>query len=734
MKNVKLKRSVSVLLLCALAITRLFEGEIKLISAVGKLKEYIITVDDADSLNKIKKQYKENIVDDYKAYDIDNKVSIYAGLTDNQRKSIEQLNGVVNVEENVVFSACGNHVKHISKRKKAKKSDALDWNMRMIGATSVDIQNQTVDRAVKVAIMDSGIDVSQDVNVVERVNLVDEEKNIAPYYEDITSHGTSIAGIVSDINPHAELYSVRVLDSNNTAKLDRVIEGIYWCIDHDIDIINMSFGTEHQSTALEKAVNAAYDAGILLISATGNGGNEETVEYPAAYEKVIAVGGVDKNAMLTDESATGEEVELVAPGSQVMTDGAFGGKLVAGGTSLSVAHVTGVASAVWEKDITKSNQFIRNVLAASAKNVGDSNLYGNGLVDVKYALQHYDEYAANDECISCETEKVEKSSCSVNNTDVKTFDEVQLVEGRWSGDGHKGLVDYGNTYPGLQVGFTADELLIIKDACAKVDGITGNGDSIKETSINHFRTSTKNVLHGRYNYVSTMRYLYRVCRSVYESSEGTTVISCCNLYSYSPYTDYPDYDISIRDNLKGAIQYMSAAETPIANPSGISWQKKRGLRILGMLLHVVGDTYAHKTKVPVNSVSDGTITAANIKNGTSWDEFKRIVYRGMMFNQVKNYLGSGYEDNVHFYTNRYEAAKKVSNNVMRHFAAKLDDIALDGVLKAGLIYNSRGVLCEETQLAYLSKHVRWEFNDKNRAVVAGVASFIPYTGEYINIK
>lgn len=729
----KLKRVIAVLLFCVMSVTRLFGGEAELISATEELEEYVITTDSISALKKVKNQYEENIVDDYKTYDVDDKQSLYVGLTESQRKRVEEIDGVIGVEENITFSASHSNVKKPVKRKKAQKPDALDWNLRMIGVTSKTLKQTTNNGTIKIAIMDSGVDFSKDVNVVERVNLVDNEKYIASYYEDITSHGTSIAGIISDINPDAELYSVRVLDSKNTAKLDRVIEGIYWCIDNDIDIINMSFGTAYKSVALQKAVNAAYDAGILLVSAAGNGGNEESVEYPAAFDKVIAVGSVDKNAVLTEDSATGEEMELVAPGSQILTDGAYGGSLVAGGTSLSVAHVTGVASVIWKKDVSKSNQFVRSVLAASAKKIGDSKLYGNGLVDLRYALQHYDEYTDVKLQIACETEEIEEGIYSENDTAVKTFDDVELVEGRWSSVGHEGLVDYANAYKDMEVGFTTDELLIIKDACAKVDGIF-DPKTNEEKSIYYFRTATKNVLHGRYNYVATMRYLFRVCRSVYESSEGTTVASCCNLYSYSPYTDYPDYDVSIRDNLKSAIQYMAAADTPIENPSGISWQKKRGLRILGMLMHVVGDTYAHKTKVPVSSISNGTITAANIIDGASWDEFKRIVGKGMMFNQVKNYLGSGYEDNVQFYTERYESAKKVSNIILRHFAVKSEDVAIDTMLKDGLKYDGNSVLCEETQLAYLSKHVRWEYNDTSRARVAGTASFIPYTGEYINIK
>lgn len=726
MRYVKFKRFIAFLLLCGMSVSCIMGSKVQPIHGAEEVNEYVITTNDAATLNKVKKQYEQCVVDDYKEYDVDEKDLMYAELTESQRRSIKKIDGVLEVEKNIVFSASKSHAKCAVKKKAAKKSNALDWNMKMIGASSDVSKKKAKKDSIKIAIMDSGVDVSEDVNVVERVNLVENEKNIAPYYEDITSHGTSIAGIISDIDPNAKLYSVRVLDSKNTATLDRVIEGIYWSIDHEMDIINMSFGTTYKSAALEKAVDAAYNAGILLVSASGNGGNDERVEYPAAYKNVIAVGGVDRNAVLTNESATGEEIELVAPGSQVLTDGAFGGSLVAGGTSLSVAHVTGAASVIWGKDSSKSNKFIRNLLAVSAKKLGESKLYGNGLVDIKYALQHYDEYSNNASLIDCETSEVVENNFSENLTAVKTFDDVQLVEGRWTSDAHQYLIYIGDQYPGLEVGFTADELLIIKDACAKVDGIFDHGVN-EENSINHFRTATQNVLHGRYNYVSTIRYLYRVCRSVYTSAEGTTVASCCNLHSYNPSTGSSSTDTSIRNNLKSAIQYMAAAGTPIANPAGISWQKKRGLRILGMVMHTVGDIYAHKTKVPIRAINDPAVQNAA---GASWNEFKKVVQNGMMFNQVEKYLGPGHEDNVNFYTIRFDAAKKASNNILRHFAATFGDIMLDGILMGALIYDGSGAPYEETKLAYLSRHIGKEYNDSGKANSVAPASFTPYTGEY----
>ena len=96
-------------------------------------------------------------------------------------------------------------------------------------------------------------------------------------------------------------------------------------------------------------------------------------------------------------------------------------------------------------------------------------------------------------------------------------------------------------------------------------------------------------------------------------------------------------------------------------------------------------------------------------------------------------MGSGYEDNPSFYSYRFDAARDVSNNILRHFAVGLGDVAFPEAMHAARIYEN-SILCEETKLAYFSKHVRWEYNDKDRAVTVGTISFNPCEGEYINLK
>jgi len=69
--------------------------------------------------------------------------------------------------------------------------------------------------------------------------------------------------------------------------------------------------------ALRGKLNEAYSRGILLVAAAGN--TSGRVTFPARYETVIAVGSVDRDDQLAKNSATGPEVEVVAPGVRIIS-------------------------------------------------------------------------------------------------------------------------------------------------------------------------------------------------------------------------------------------------------------------------------------------------------------------------------------------------------------------------------------------------------------------------------
>ena len=272
----------------------------------------------------------------------------------------------------------------------AAEETEAEWNIQMVHAD--DQNGESAGLPVKVAVLDSGVEFLAGFPVERSINLVKDEQELPYYMNDMTGHGTAVADIIHNVCPKARIYSVKVMDAKNRGRLSDIVAGIYWCIEQDVDIINMSFGTSVKSDILEKAIGAAAEHGIMMVSSAGNGGTGSAVEYPAAYEEVIAVGAVNTCAEITGESATGGEVELAAPGEQIMAKSLLGLDTVASGTSMAAPHVTGAAALLMMESRYRDAAFIRKVLQKSSNPLGDETYYGCGLLDVSYARQLLHDY------------------------------------------------------------------------------------------------------------------------------------------------------------------------------------------------------------------------------------------------------------------------------------------------------------------------------------------------------
>ncbi|MBZ0280304.1 MAG: S8 family serine peptidase [Anaerolineae bacterium] len=204
---------------------------------------------------------------------------------------------------------------------------------------------------IAIAVIDSGIcadhpDLQGDI--LPGYDFVEDD--LIP--QDASGHGCGVAGIIAanannnigmaGIAAHARILPLRVLDAQGLGTYSDVAAAMVYAVDNGAAIINLSLGGSVPSTTLENAVNYAVAHGVLVIAASGNTGG--SVLYPAAYPSVVAVASVDQNLQLSSFSSYGPQVDLLAPGRDILTTSPNGGYTLISGTSFAAPQVAGVAA------------------------------------------------------------------------------------------------------------------------------------------------------------------------------------------------------------------------------------------------------------------------------------------------------------------------------------------------------------------------------------------------------
>ncbi|MFH0870068.1 MAG: S8 family peptidase [archaeon] len=271
--------------------------------------------------------------------------------------------------------------------------DTISWNVEQVGAASV--WNYSSGDGVKVAILDTGIGEHDDLLIAGGWNVMDNSSD----YVDTQGHGTAVAGVLGavmndegliGVSPESSIYAVKIMNSGS-GQLSDAIAGVQWAIDNNMNIISMSFGFDGYSQIFKEALQDAYNHGILIVGASGNDGTEG-VDYPAAYDTVIAIGATDENNDRASFSNYGSELELMAPGVDINSTSLNDGYSTVSGTSLAAPHVAGVAAIIWSYNQSLSNEEVRAKLRNDALDLGATgkdDYYGYGLVLVNLSAENY---------------------------------------------------------------------------------------------------------------------------------------------------------------------------------------------------------------------------------------------------------------------------------------------------------------------------------------------------------
>lgn len=218
------------------------------------------------------------------------------------------------------------------------------------------------------------------VDDVNGWDFVNEDNK--PMADDTRSyHGTHVAGIVktasqlSGTGVNLKIMALKYLNSSGSGRTSNAIRAIDYAIKNGAIILNNSWGSFGNSSALSDAIERARQASVLFMAASGNGDSsgvgvniDRSPFYPAAYahSNVISVAASNDSGILAGWSNYGaNNVDLAAPGVSILSarNGNTYARLT--GTSMATPYVSGVAALLWAKRPDLSANEIRKILFSS---------------------------------------------------------------------------------------------------------------------------------------------------------------------------------------------------------------------------------------------------------------------------------------------------------------------------------------------------------------------------------
>lgn len=203
---------------------------------------------------------------------------------------------------------------------------------------------------------------------------------------DDNGHGTHCAGIIgaegnngegiAGINWNVRIMPLKFLGRGGYGSTKNAIEAINYAIDRkqkgvNIRVINASWGSTQYSRALEDAIRAAGEQGILFVAAAGNSStdNDRRAHYPSNYNlpNVISVAAVDRTDSLTSFSNYGAKtVHIAAPGRDILSTWLNNSYREASGTSMAAPQVSGVAALILSSEPSLSVGKLRDRILRTA--------------------------------------------------------------------------------------------------------------------------------------------------------------------------------------------------------------------------------------------------------------------------------------------------------------------------------------------------------------------------------
>jgi major intracellular serine protease len=226
----------------------------------------------------------------------------------------------------------------------------IGWEIKLMG---VDKQwNKSAGKNVTVAVIDTGCDINHpDIkdNIVDTYNAINGTKDAT----DDNGHGSHVCGTIAAINnnrgivgvaPQAKIIAIKALGRNGTGSGSSVAKGIKYAVDNGADIITMSLGMPYNDMEIKKQLKYALKSNVISFCAAGNSGRSVDIMYPAKLEETFSIGAIDKNMNIGNFTCSGESLDFLAPGVDILSIIPGGKYALMTGTSMSNPFAAGVGA------------------------------------------------------------------------------------------------------------------------------------------------------------------------------------------------------------------------------------------------------------------------------------------------------------------------------------------------------------------------------------------------------
>lgn len=268
-----------------------------------------------------------------------------------------------------------------------------------------DIWKKTQGEGVVVAVIDSGISYHSDLNpniLIDKCrSFIDNE------WEDKVGHAHHVSGLVSAVNdsvgvvggaPKAKIVNIKALSNNGFSSTTSITKALEYCLELKPDIINMSLGGKGPMPEAHEVIKKLDKMGIIIVASAGNNGEQadKSILYPAKYDQCIAVGSYSPTTITSKSvfSCVGPEIDIAAPGDQILSTYLDNQYSVMSGTSFSAPLVSAVIalyiSYLKKNKIPYTAQSVKDVILKNCKDVGEEGFdqeFGWGIISPKKIFQ-----------------------------------------------------------------------------------------------------------------------------------------------------------------------------------------------------------------------------------------------------------------------------------------------------------------------------------------------------------